>query len=105
MKKRQHAQVMAKAHGKSSQPESMDTESGYSSDHDSEGERELVIAEFDAEETTISKDSEKIEAHFKFSFNVDDKLVMEEVAHLDLSKELFQLLSYFRFLSSKKSSQ
>jgi len=79
MKKRQHAQVMAKAHGKSSQQESMDTESGYSSDHDSEGERELVIAEFDAEETTISKDSEKIEAHFKFSFNVDDKLVMEEI--------------------------
>eukprot|EP00090_Calanus_glacialis_P002077 TRINITY_DN11554_c0_g1_i1.p1 TRINITY_DN11554_c0_g1~~TRINITY_DN11554_c0_g1_i1.p1 ORF type:complete len:375 (+),score=60.58 TRINITY_DN11554_c0_g1_i1:290-1414(+) len=86
MKKRQHAQVMAKAHSQNELLEKMESDSGYSSDRESEGERELVIAEFDEEEkdSITSTDTTKIEAHFRFSFAQGNKLVMEEVPLFDI---------------------
>lgn len=81
MKKRQHAQVMAKAHGQIELSEKIESDSGYSSDQYSEGERELVIAEIDNEEekNTEEEKNETIEAHFRFSFSEKDELVMEQV--------------------------
>ena len=81
MKKRQHAQVMAKAHGQIELSEKIESDSGYSSDQYSEGERELVIAEIDnEEEKNIEEEkNETIEAHFRFSFSEKDELVMETV--------------------------
>ena len=75
MKKRQYAQVLAKAHGLLEHIEKTDSESGYSSDHDSDGERELVIAEVEEEAAPSN-----VEAHFSFKFSSDNELVMEEVA-------------------------
>lgn len=74
MKKRQYAQVLAKAHGLLEHIEKTDSESGYSSDHDSDGERELVIAEVEEEAAPSN-----VEAHFSFKFSSDNELVMEEV--------------------------
>ena len=81
MKKRHHAQVMAKVHGQDVTLEQFESDSGYSSDRDSEGERELVIAEFDEEETkpVTSSGTEAVQAHFRFSFGTENELVMEEV--------------------------
>lgn len=86
MKKRQHAQVMAKAHSQNELLEKMASDSGYSSDRESEGERELVIAEFDEEEKdlTTTTDTNKVEAHFRFSFDQGNELVMEEVPLFDI---------------------
>jgi len=85
MKKRHYVQVMAKAHGQIEQSElseKMESDSGYSSDHDSEGERELVIAEVEDEEEkdTKDRDNNTVEAHFRFSFSDDNELVMEQVS-------------------------
>jgi len=81
MKKRQHAQVMAKAHGQIELSEKIECDSGYSSDQYSEGERELVIAEIDNEEekNTDDKENKTIGAHFRFTFSEKDELVMEQV--------------------------
>eukprot|EP00092_Neocalanus_flemingeri_P031851 GFUD01034598.1.p1 GENE.GFUD01034598.1~~GFUD01034598.1.p1 ORF type:complete len:370 (+),score=71.29 GFUD01034598.1:267-1376(+) len=80
MKKRHHAKVMARAHGQS------ESDSGYSSDRDSEGERELVIAEFDEEEktTVTSSDTKGFQAHFRFSFGNENELLMEEVPLMEI---------------------
>jgi len=87
MKKRQHAKVMAKAHGQSELYENNESESGYSSDHDSEGERELVIEEFEEEkvDNLQCKDTDSIEAHFRFSFGDENELKMEEVPLSDIN--------------------
>jgi len=87
MKKRHHAQVMAKVHGQDVTLEQFESDSGYSSDRDSEGERELVIAEFDEEETkpVTSSGTEAVQAHFRFSFGTENELVMEEVSLFDIN--------------------
>jgi len=81
MKKRQHAQVMAKAHAQIELSEKIESDSGYSSDQYSEGERDLVIAEIDNDEekNTENENIKTIEAHFRFTFSEKDELVMEKV--------------------------
>ena len=105
MKKRQHAQVMAKAHSQNELLETMASDSGYSSDRESEGERELVIAEFDEEEkdSITSTDTTKIEAHFRFSFAQGNKLVMEEVKISSSNVVLTMISCRFHFLTLMSS--
>ena len=81
MKKRHHAQVMAKLHGQEVTLEQLDSDSGYTSDRDSDCERELVIAELDEEnpKPVASRTNEEVKAHFRFSFGTENELVMEEV--------------------------
>eukprot|EP00092_Neocalanus_flemingeri_P013445 GFUD01014497.1.p1 GENE.GFUD01014497.1~~GFUD01014497.1.p1 ORF type:complete len:377 (+),score=65.95 GFUD01014497.1:278-1408(+) len=85
LKKRHHAQVMAKVHGQDIPAEKCESDSGYLSDRDSEGERGLMIAEFDVEETSplTSTDIKIDEERFRFSFG--SKLVMEEVPLGDIN--------------------
>merc|ERR1719430_803132 len=81
MKKRQHAQVMANAHGQVELTQKMDLDSGYSSYVDSDGEGDLIIAEAEpkTEKDFCDEDSKKIEAHFRFSLSDDNNLVLEQV--------------------------
>jgi len=81
MKKRQHAQVMANAHGQVELTQKMDLDSGYSSYVDSDGEGDLVIAEAEpnTEKDFYDEDNKKIEAHFRFSLSEDNNLVLEQV--------------------------
>jgi len=81
MKKRQHAQVMANAHGQVELTQKMEIDSGYSSYVDSDGEGDLVIAETEpkTERDSCNKDNTKIQAHFQFSLNDDNNFVLEQV--------------------------
>jgi len=81
MKKRQHAQVMANAHGQVELTQKMEIDSGYSSYVDSDGEGDLVIAETEpkTEKDSCNKDNTKIQAHFQFSLSDDNNLVLEQV--------------------------
>jgi len=81
MKKRQHAQVMANAHGQVELTQKMEIDSGYSSYVDSDGEGDLVIAEAEpkTEKDFCDEDNKKIEAHFRFSLSDDNNLVLEQV--------------------------
>jgi len=81
MKKRQHAQVMANAHGQVELTQKMEIDSGYSSYVDSDGEGDLVIAEAEqeTEKDFCNKDNKRIEAHFRFSLSDDNNLVLEQV--------------------------
>eukprot|EP00092_Neocalanus_flemingeri_P041462 GFUD01045148.1.p1 GENE.GFUD01045148.1~~GFUD01045148.1.p1 ORF type:complete len:359 (+),score=56.69 GFUD01045148.1:243-1319(+) len=87
LKKRHHAQVMAKVHEQDIPAEKCESDSGYSSDKDYEGERALMIAEFDLEETSplTSTDTKRIEAHFRFSLANENDLIMEEVPLYDIN--------------------
>jgi len=107
MKKRQHAQVMAKAHCQNELLEKMASDSGYSSDRESEGERELVIAEFDEEgkDSTTTTDSKKVEAHFRFSFSQGNELVMEEVPLFDIDVQPLSPHPMEEQVNAKKEDQ
>lgn len=75
MKKRQHAQVMARVHGSGECMEQLQIDSGYSSDIDSDSGRDLDQSQY------FFGGSEflKVQAHFKFFFDKENLLVMEEV--------------------------